>query len=101
MFPYAFQKRTTKLHLSIVLKLLLELNAKQEERNTEEKRIKRELSRKKREVEKLNSELYNVRRQSMSTSKKRKVMEEETRDLRKKLVCCETLLETVPKDSCK
>ena len=100
-FHTPFKKVTHWIATQHVLKLLSELNAKQQERNTEEKRIKRELSRKKREVEKLNSELYNVRRQSMNTSKKRKVMEEETRELRKKLVCCETLLETVPKDSCK
>ena len=65
-----------------------------------EKSLLREISRKKREVEKLNAELYNVRRQKVSASNKRKLMEEESRDLRKKLVSCETLLKTVPKDTC-
>ena len=65
-----------------------------------ERRIQKAIANKKREIGKLNSELYYIKKQKVSMSNKRELMVEEREDLKKKLVCCETLMKTVPKDTC-
>lgn len=64
----------------------------------QEQILRRSIEQKRREMEKLKNELRAVRNRKTKSTQKRKLMEEECRELRKKLVCCETLLKTVPKD---
>lgn len=58
-----------------------------------------QIGKKKREIQQLSSQLAKLRRQKAYARDKRKLLQEETQNLRKKLVCCESLLKTVPKGS--
>ncbi|XP_028392427.1 uncharacterized protein LOC114516994 [Dendronephthya gigantea] len=64
----------------------------------QERILRRTIEQKRRDMKKLKKELRTVRNRMSSNNNKRKLMEDECRDLRKKLICCETLLKTVPKD---
>ena len=55
-----------------------------------------DISRKKRELEKLKCELSSLRAQKSTASNKRKLLEEESQDLRRKVISCESLLKNVP-----
>ena len=76
-----------------------EMDEKAEEARKDENRIRATIERRKREIERLTTELYNLRQKKKRRTAKRKKTEEERQDLRKKLVCCETLIKTVPKDT--
>ena len=95
--------RTKESHLNRMKAIetsLSEMDEKKKVRRNEEKRIQTAIAQKKREIEKLDKELYTIKRQKVSMSDKRNLMVEERQDLKKKLVCCETLMKTVPKDTC-
>jgi chromosome segregation ATPase len=75
------------------------MDEKAEEARKDENRIRATIERRKREIERLTTELYNLRQKKKRRTVKRKRIQEERQDLRKKLVCCETLIKTVPKDT--
>ena len=71
-----------------------ELGKKEEK----EKSIERDMDLKKKELEKLASQLNKLKNERGEMTRKRKLLEDESGKLRKKLICCETLLKSVPKD---